>query len=110
MTYQALSSSRILSPPTRLEVAFPKGSRVLLKACPDAPAGIVTGHESTRVLVSWPEPNYLGHHRAEALTLVPAPVKAQDSTSKPSEALRGAGGQESVSREARDRSSAKFHF
>lgn len=100
MTYQSLPSLRIPVPPTRLEQLFPKGSRVLLKACPDAPAGIVTGHESTRVLVSWPEPNYLGHHRAEALTLVPAPVKAQDSTSKPSEVLRGAGGRETASRAA----------
>jgi hypothetical protein len=80
MTSKSLPSPRISPIPSRLERLFPKGSLVRLKACPDGLPGQVIGYQATRVLVSWPEPAYLGHHRPETLELVSFPVDgAQES-------------------------------
>jgi hypothetical protein len=97
---QALPSARISAPPTRLEKLYPKGSWVRLKVCPDAEAGKVVGFNSTRILVSWPEPAYLGHHRPETLELVSTPAEAQTPTEKPANSQQTTGGQEMRSQEA----------
>lgn len=73
---QSLSTPYIPPVPTRLERQFPKGSRVRLKVMPSAPSGVVVGHSSTRILVSWPEPAYRGHHRPETLEFVSLPGEA----------------------------------
>jgi hypothetical protein len=75
-----LSSPYLPVSPTRLERLFPKGSFVRLKVCPDSPVGKVVGFESTRILVSWPEPAYLGHHRPTTLEIVSSPANGSQES------------------------------
>lgn len=46
---------------------FPAGSLVLLRVCPQGSPGCVRGMRRGRVVVHWPDLNYLGKHRPDAL-------------------------------------------
>ena len=47
---------------------FPNGSRVVLKCCPSSHPGVVTGFQRGKILVRWPDLNFLGKHKPGALT------------------------------------------